>query len=151
MLIRKSSRPDSIIAQFHSQMEIATCYHEAGHCLAAVHLGHVAKNITDAGLLELGLKSNPNLIFNRGVIAAAGPLAEHKFRPTTKDQRIEFWHGTAWKVDGEKIKKVKDTAAVFRRARRIVDKYWLEIEKVAAALAQRGELTGAEIDELLTS
>ena len=130
-------------------MDAATAHHEAGHCLAALSLGHRVKNITDEGVIELGLKSNPNLIFNRALIAASGPMAEHRFRSTTKDQRIEFWHGAAWKADGDKIKRVGDTAAVFRHARKLVGANWSSIERVAQALQQRGELTGDEINALL--
>ena len=40
-------------------------------------------------------------------------------------------------------------APVRGKAERLVRRYWGEIERVAAALSERGELTGDEVDALI--
>ena len=86
-------------------------------------------------------------------IALAGPLAEQRCRKTTAVQRRALWR-EAWHTDLENARQHIQVCGVdgqwlARQVRALVRQHWRAIERVAAALQQRGTLTNAEIDMLM--
>jgi hypothetical protein len=128
-------------------MDPATAYHEAGHCVAAHALGHQVISVSADGVYEQ-YRRNPNATLTRAVIALCGPMAEHRYRPITKQQRAELWQG-AWKLDRDKVICADDGERVDRLAKRIVRDNWGKIELVAQVLLMRGSLTQDEVESLI--
>ena len=86
-------------------------------------------------------------------IALAGPLAELRCRPTTRAEREVLWREN-WRTDLDNARRHIEACGadgqwVARQVRQLVRKHWRAIERVAAALQQRGTLTNAEIDRLI--
>jgi hypothetical protein len=130
------------------RMRIAT--HESGHAVVARALGvQVIRATLDAVHTRHGAARHA-----AAIVAFAGPAAELRLMPMTPDHEAAKW-GSAWAGDLKNCLRFLDAAGglpcapVRREAERLVDRCWRQIERVAAALAERGELSGAEVDEVI--
>ena len=89
------------------------------------------------------------------LITLSGPAGEDRFCGYTRDQRAELWCCPIWGNDLLNAMHHLDAsgggamAPVKRAAERLVRRHWDAIERVAAALSERGELTGDEVDALI--
>jgi hypothetical protein len=81
-------------------------------------------------------------------------MAEQRLCDYSDAEMAELWSGD-WRDDLRNAIAYLDAcdgglcAPVRREAERLVRKHWAAIERVASALAERGELTGDEIDGLI--
>jgi hypothetical protein len=156
----------------------AVAYHEAGHACAARACG---LDVTVARMGDLGQPLDPHAAQARvgprvglqwprsraerqylrtpeghqdlAVIALSGPLAEARYRGLRAEDMAPWWAG-AWRGDLDNLHRHHDVgmlAPLHQRAAALVNDLWPIIERAAAALQERGELTGDELDALLTA
>jgi hypothetical protein len=82
--------------------------------------------------------------------ALAGPAAEARHRHCSPPA-AELWR-TVWAADWSNAQRNlagADSALALRPAQHLVRLHWSLIERLAWALHDRGELSGAEIDALI--
>jgi hypothetical protein len=143
-----------------------TAYHEAGHAVVAYHLGIEIRHVTivpnhsSAGHLAHG-----DLFCARGVgsdeanleraiqLALAGPLTQTRFhRPSyrRRDGRQDYDCATglarylAGSAGEREFLRYQE-----RRTNDLIDHYWNEIERVARALLECDELSGAAVKKII--
>jgi hypothetical protein len=131
-------------------------YHEAGHVVAARSLGVEIKSATLSLATTRHLNDMDAEARRKGaLISFSGPMAEARHGCYTDEQCAELWCSPAWGSDLLNALRHLDSsgggpcAPVLRSARRLVRRNWRSIKKVAAALIERGELSGDAIDELI--
>jgi len=156
------------------RMEEATAYHEAGHFVAAVHVGLTTKRVTiipeenDSHghiLIKPPFRRSDNPEFERSdrlllkfdryaIYCLAGMEAQRKFRASS----IRSYHGHSdymrvldWL---EYFAESDDEAQVWIRlllirARNLVTRGWLNVEAIAAALMEHKTLSAAEGREVM--
>jgi hypothetical protein len=99
------------------------------------------------------LATGMTVTVREAVIALAGPVAEMYYRPT----RLRWEERTLWRKHWgtdlaharQHVAAAGGTVLPTRPAIILVRRHWREIEAVAAALQERGTLTGREIAMLL--
>jgi hypothetical protein len=99
------------------------------------------------------LATGMTVTVREAAIALAGPVAEMYYRPT----RLRWEERTLWRKHWgtdlaharQHVAAAGGTVLPTRPAIILVRRHWRAIEAVAAALEQRGTLTGAEIDALM--
>ncbi len=152
----------------------ATAYHEAGHAVAAWLFGYgcVIKRVSAVaeedflGVLEGGSPladmdpewdSAPEVVAaleNDAVILNSGPVAQRRFKPRSWRE----YHGSKDRSDavslvgklGGSIEHEEALhARLYQRAEALISAHWAEVEAVAAALIECGELSGNELIDLL--
>jgi hypothetical protein len=134
-------------------------FHEAGHAVASVVLGQPLGRAA-LGLVTLDLRESARAwrASAQGqrvgaLIALAGPCAEQRLCGYTPEQSARLW-ATYWKIDFRNALRHLDAiggsgADALSEAAELVREHWDAIERVADALAERGELTGAEVEALV--
>jgi ATP-dependent Zn protease len=152
----------------------ATAYHEAGHAVAAWTLGYrpTTATILAAGdsagqvrhenpfpgiSLEFDGSDRTRLRVERAImICFAGPVAQKRYRPTS----WRGWHGAAdYATAAELAFRVcgsREIASAFLkwldlRAGSLIADHWDAVERVAAALLERGALGHEEIASLMAA
>jgi hypothetical protein len=134
--------------------EVSVAFHEAGHVLVARALDAPIKRVSlrpDAEYFLDGLVPRATCV----LVALGGPCAQQRHSRFTADERAELWETGGWRDDFTKVLRYHryqrdgSLADAMREARRLVRQHWDAIERVAAALSERGELTGDEVDALL--
>jgi hypothetical protein len=133
---------------------MATVYHEAGHAEIATVFGIEVTRV----IFEVCYVRPPGGsagCWGQAVTALSGPFAEMKFASCTPDREAALW-SSAWKTDRfnalehlRRSGRVRTLADVELLAARMVDQYWPAIVRVARALAEDGELSGARIEALM--
>jgi hypothetical protein len=128
--------------------------HEGGHAVAAHALGHplVYASLVD-GVRTRCRRGDRGAHLREAMIALAGPAAEMRYRPT----RLRWEERTLWRKHWgtdlaharQHVAAAGGTVLPTRPAIILVRRHWRAIEAVAAAIEQRGTLTGAEIDALM--
>src|SRR5262249_54515534 len=91
--------------------------------------------------------------WKRALVSLAGPAAEDRLQRYPSADHPALWD-TAWDGDARNAARYLsaidgDIAAAHREAVRLVARHWDAIERVADALAERGRLSGAEVDALI--
>jgi hypothetical protein len=128
--------------------------HEAGHCVIARALGVKVECATLREVTTLHRRGDAESFRERAVVALAGPAAEERYGGYSDAQMAGLWRNE-WRGDFDNVLRYLDAAGgdLFAphkcAAERLVRKHWAAIERVAAALIERGELSGAEIDRLI--
>jgi hypothetical protein len=101
--------------------------------------------------------ADPEARRRAALITLSGPAAEQRLCSYSDEPCAEFWCSPVW---GTNLLNVIShlgaagggmIAPVKREAEQLVRKHWAAIERVADALAETGELTGDEIDQLIVS
>jgi hypothetical protein len=134
-------------------------FHEAGHATASIVLGQPVERATLASVrLDLRESGRARRASARGqrigaLIALGGPCAEQRLCGYAQERRAELWE-TCWKFDFRNALRHLDAingsfGDALSEAEDLVRRHWDAIERVADALAERGELTGAEVEALV--
>ena len=125
--------------------------HESAHAVIARLLLRVTPDRT---IYRAPPRTAPEC-YRAALVTLSGPAAEDRFCCYTRDQRAALWCGTVWQTDLFNAMHHLDAAGggamapVKRAAERLVRAHWDAIERVAAALSERGELSGGEVDALI--
>jgi hypothetical protein len=128
--------------------------HEYAHAVIARVLGQPVALVRPRFTTYRAPPRTAREFYRAALITLAGPAAEDRFCGYTRDQRAELWCGPVWGIDLLHAMHHLDAAGggsmapVKRAAERLVHAHWDAIERVAAALNERGELTGDKIDAL---
>ena len=149
------------MAQRISAALAATAHHEAGHVVAAILKGLVVEHVTidaDAGVAGYVQYLQPaeedEQTHERGVVALAGEAAQRRFNPRS----IRRHHGGG---DREQVLSyavnyagsVKQAEALVRywevRASELVERYWAQIQRVAAELLKHRTLTRQDVQRMV--
>ena len=127
--------------------------HEAGHCVAAHVLGHpIVCASFDDGVRTRWRGDDPRAHIVEAAIAVAGPTAERRYRAPSPAELEVLWR-EQWGTDLANARKHiaacdADPLVLVLEVELLVRENWEAIERVAAALQQRGTLSGAEVDAL---
>lgn len=127
-------------------------HHEAGHVIAAVALGTPVRRATLHGVTTMVRSGCPRAQYNEAVIALAGPEGETRRHGYSASQCAELWGSSVWRDDLANALRHLDGAEIapaLHQARRLVNENWNAIEVLAAALLDRKELNGDEINAVL--
>jgi hypothetical protein len=120
--------------------------HESGHATIATMIGLPVERLT-LDCCDLYPSRSPRRSF---VVSFAGPLAEIRYGLDARE--AELWQGD-WHGDFENILSHDfapgERGRLRQRAEFFLDRYWDRIERLAAALAERGALSGAEVSAFL--
>jgi hypothetical protein len=127
-------------------------FHEAGHAVIAHVLNVPVKRVTLKAVTSPLKRVTARRRWKRAVIAFAGPVAEDRFQRYPPAEHPALW-SSAWDGDARNAARYLgadgDIVAAHREAVRLVREHWDAIERVADALAERGRLSGAEVDALI--
>jgi hypothetical protein len=138
-----------------------TSFHEAGHCVVACAFGHFVREVEVVPPhARFRHRTDPCGWREAAIVAASGPAAEVRFCDMSLDDEVPLWVSAhAWRGDLRNILEFliqagdgahpRALAVVRRRALQMVEAHWPAIERVAAALAERGRLTGPEAAALV--
>jgi hypothetical protein len=140
-------------------------YHEAGHAVIAnalrfkVHSVTIVPAVDSSGKVKIGgrppeccglrdIKHPIRFIVPR----LAGPLAQKRYRPSSYRHRHgEDDHRYIKKIAQDVCRSDEEADALLRWLRlctnNLIDQKWHQIERVAAALLERGRLTAPEIEQ----
>jgi hypothetical protein len=132
--------------------------HEAGHAVASVLLGHPVVKVARDGVDNLRKRHSKAARMREIVVATCGPASEQYWFPVPMQKRRELWR-EHWHSDAGNIAKHLATLpphlrkamrrALTKQAVHLVAKYRREIAVVAAALEQRGTLTGDDVKKIV--
>jgi hypothetical protein len=86
-------------------------------------------------------------------VSIAGPTAERRYRAATPAELEMLWR-EQWRIDLSHAREHiaacdADPLLLVLEVELLVREHWTAIERVAAALEERGTLIGAEIDALM--
>lgn len=159
-----------------TKTEIATAHHEAGHAVAAWHLGIAVRMVMVTGdrslgylgrmvhapistqlaeALEAGAVSPAQRQRVEGLVMMmlAGELAErrHRGRANHLGASEDRAHARSLLtlITADPDEESAYLSWLFIRARNLVEAHWPQITAVAAALLEQGTLTGRELRALL--
>jgi hypothetical protein len=121
-----------------AERPLARAYHEAGHAVVALALGH---EVTALSLDECHSEfvESPGAWFAGAVVAMAGPAAQMRFAGEPEDVwRWDWDYATAEQCLGKLVGATLLDAAA--EADRLIERHWHTIAWVAASLAE-GEVT----------
>jgi hypothetical protein len=118
----------------------------------AIGHGVVRVSLAD-GCRTRYLRGDHHVHLCEAMVALAGPLAEQRCRPITPAEREALWREN-WRTDLDNARRHvaacgADGQWLGRQVREMLRKHWPAITRVAAALQERGALTGAEVDALI--
>lgn len=127
-------------------------FHEAGHAIAARQIGVTIITVgLDAVHTKYRLRDSAPR--QRCAVSYAGPISEAQYCRLSSDQCRVLWDSDAWHGDRANIEKLGLTDAERGKAREraqwLVQTHWRKIDALAAALIERGEMTGDEVNEVL--
>lgn len=141
-----------------------TCYHEAGHAVAAHLLGAqiLCAEAGERGGLTTWSHHADGSPMRQLVVAVAGEAAEiyHAFGPHPTREQLESAPDRCSAMDMKHASEAAralaaewpgDTAwcEAYRRAGRLLRQSWSAVEAVALALAERGRLDGPQVRGLI--
>lgn len=125
-------------------------YHEAGHAIVALACGFTVRSVSITPAAELRILSSSwrPLTREAAMVALAGNIAQARACPGTRggegvDQQIAYKAARFVHWSPPRL-----LARLHVRTRRLLDQRWHYVELIAAALLERGRLTGEEIDAL---
>jgi hypothetical protein len=134
----------------------AHAHHESGHaCIARALSLEVTK--LDLTICRVrGRRDNPIARWSQAVTALAGPAAERRYVDLPHGAAMKL-KGSAWKTDYQNAEYWLGLISgvtlqqVERMAAHLVYEHWAAVERVAAALAEEGELSALALDRLWRS
>ncbi len=148
----------------------AAAYHEAGHAATHLHFGHdvlqvtieddseAAGHVYTYGLMMYEPRHRKTLVREHIIVCYAGGEAQRRITPSVEPWHVEDDEAQAFDLLREcpprGVSYVGDDAYCARleqlrsEARRLVGRLWPEIERIAAALLERGTLSGAELRQV---
>ena len=136
----------------------AVAIHEAGHVVIARALGCVVHAVALAprarpghlGQIDVSFRKNKiSASSQRAMVCLGGDIAQHLAFPRSErgdDVDLRLAHDAAAYVASDPRRYLEMMRA---RTRNLVMRHWRAVELVAAALLERSELTGREIDALI--
>jgi hypothetical protein len=133
-------------------------FHEAGHAVGSRQVGlRVTSLSLDAATSLVPLIADGGPMTDSGrrrfaTVAYCGPISEARYCRLTGDQCTALWQD-AWTADRKNIESCALDATQLVKARErakwLVATHWRKIDALAAALIERGSLTGDEMREVL--
>jgi hypothetical protein len=130
-----------------------TAIHEAGHATIAAVLGHPIVRVSLEDGCTTRWRDSPQWRLREAAIALAGPTTERRYRAPSPAELEALWR-EQWRTDVAHAREHiaacgADPFVLLLEVELLVRENWEAIERVAAALEQRGTLTGAEIAALM--
>jgi hypothetical protein len=122
--------------------------HESGHATVATMIGLPVERLT-LDCCDLYPSKSPR---RSCMVSFAGPLSEQRYAGLSDGDCAKLWEGD-WHGDFENILSHDfapgERGQLRQRSAFFVDRYWDRIERLAAALAERGALSGAEVEAVV--